>query len=175
MPPWMLHGAFSVGAEGEACTNNVAVEDKEVHRIFKKENSMKRCFTITLALVFVFVGATLSQAALKAGTMQLKAGDEVYVCGCGEKCPCLTMSKKPGQCTCAKDLVKGKVSKVAKGKATVMMPDGKEQMFPMKGKYVCACGPKCDCDTVSQAPGKCACGKELKEYGAKAKGAKKAM
>ena len=29
--------------------------------------------------------------------------------------------------------------------------------------YTCDCGKKCDCDTVATQPGKCPCGKELRE------------
>ena len=41
----------------------------------------------------------------------------------------------------------------------------KQQLVAFKttGKYACACGPKCDCDTISQKAAKCACGKEMKE------------
>ena len=122
---------------------------------------MKKVLVISLAILVGLVMTGISFAALKNGQMQLKVGDEVYVCGCGEGCPCLTMSKNPGKCTCDKDLVKGKVTKVDKGKATVMV-NGKERVFPTKGKYACACGPKCNCDTISQSPGKCGCGVEMK-------------
>jgi len=30
-----------------------------------------------------------------------------------------------------------------------------------KIRYVCHCGPDCDCGTVSDEPGKCACGEYL--------------
>ncbi|MGZ3593637.1 MAG: hypothetical protein ACXU9G_02720 [Syntrophales bacterium] len=122
---------------------------------------MKKILVIGMAILLCLVMTGISFAALKNGQMKLKVGDEVYVCGCGESCPCLTMSKSPGKCTCGKDLVKGEVTKVEKGKATVMV-NGKEQVFPTKGKYACACGPKCNCDTISQSPGKCGCGSEMK-------------
>jgi len=122
---------------------------------------MKKALVISLAIILGLVMTGISFAALKNGQMQLKVGDEVYVCGCGEGCPCLTMSKNPGKCVCDKDLVKSKVTKVEKGKATVMV-NGKEQVFPTKGKYACACGPKCNCDTISQSPGKCSCGVDMK-------------
>jgi hypothetical protein len=122
---------------------------------------MKKALVIGMAILLGLVMNGISFAALKNGEMQLKVGDEVYVCGCGESCPCLTMSKSPGKCSCDKDLVKSKVTKVEKGKATVMV-NGKEQVFPTKGKYACACGAGCNCDTISQSPGKCGCGKEMK-------------
>jgi hypothetical protein len=125
---------------------------------------MKKALVIGMAILLGLVMTGISFAALKNGQMQLKVGDEVYVCGCGEGCPCLTMSKNPGKCTCDKDLVKSKVTKVEKGKATVMV-NGKERVFPTTGKYACACGPKCNCDTISQSPGKCSCGVEMKPVG----------
>ena len=82
---------------------------------------MKKALVIGMAILLGLVMTGISFAALKNGQMQLKVGDEVYVCGCGEGCPCLTMSKNPGKCTCDKDLVKSKVTKVEKGKATVMV------------------------------------------------------
>lgn len=120
---------------------------------------MKRILAIGLALVFVFVAASLSFAAVVNGKIDVKKGDEVYVCGC-EKCPCMTMSRSAGKCSCGKDLVKGTVAKVEKGKAYVMV-DGKEKAFKTTGKYVCPCGAGCPCDTISQKPGKCGCGKDL--------------
>jgi hypothetical protein len=126
---------------------------------------MKKALVISLAVLFSLVMVGASFAALKNGQLQLKVGDEIYVCGCGEGCPCLYMSKNPGKCSCGKDLVKGKVTKVEKDKVTVMV-NGKEQVFPTKGKYACACGPKCNCDTISQSPGKCGCGVEMKAVGA---------
>ena len=122
---------------------------------------MKKALAVSIAILLCLVMAGISYAALEKGKMKLNVGDEVYVCGCGDSCPCLTMSKAPGKCSCGKDMVKAKVTKVEKGKATVMA-NGKEQVFPTKGKYACACGPECKCDTISQGPGKCGCGNEMK-------------
>jgi hypothetical protein len=36
-------------------------------------------------------------------------------------------------------------------------------MVSLKGKYVCACGPDCQCGAISDKPGKCGCGKEMKQ------------
>ena len=76
---------------------------------------MKRLFVLACAVVFAFVFIGTAAADKK---ITFKKGDEVYVCGCGEDCPCLTMSKKPGKCACGKDLVKTTIDKVAKGKLT---------------------------------------------------------
>lgn len=96
-------------------------------------------------------------------TMTLKVGDEIYACNCGDECPCKTMSSNAGKCTCGKEMVKAKVTKVEGGMA-MLMADGwpKERAFPTTGKYMCACGPECKCNTISQNPGKCTCGKEMK-------------
>jgi len=122
---------------------------------------MKRWF-VTLFALMTLVMAGSALAAVESGKLSLKAGDVVYVCGCGEGCPCGTISRKEGKCTCDKALVKGKVTKV-KGAVAVIKFNGKEQSFKTNGTYQCACGPKCDCDTISQKPGKCGCGKELQK------------
>ena len=121
---------------------------------------MKRSLAVSFALIFALIAATAAFAETH-GKMNLKVGDEVYVCGCGEGCPCMTMSMKEGKCACGKDLVKGQVTKVSKGKAYVMV-NGKEQAFKTTGKYMCACGAGCNCNTISQKPGQCACGKDMK-------------
>jgi len=118
---------------------------------------MKKAFLLACLVIFalVFVGTVCGDAKIP-----FKKGDEVYVCGCGSGCPCLTMSKKPGKCGCGKDLVKTKIDKVAEGEAYVTV-EGKTLVFKTTGKYVCACGAGCDCDTISQQPGQCSCGKPL--------------
>jgi hypothetical protein len=72
---------------------------------------------LILAIVFALAFATLAFAAKTR--MSAKVGDELYVCACGEGCPCDTMSRNAGQCSCGKDMVKTKVTKVEKGKITV--------------------------------------------------------
>ncbi|WP_298432486.1 hypothetical protein [Geobacter sp.] len=96
-----------------------------------------------------------------AGAGGFRVGEEIYVCGCGAKCPCDEVALKGGKCTCGKDLVKAKVTGVAKGKVVVTV-EGKERTFKTVGKYACAC-ERCGCKTVSQAAGKCPCGKAMKE------------
>ena len=123
---------------------------------------MKRVFSVMLIAVLTLMLCSICLAELKGGRIDLKVGDEVYACGCGEGCPCYTLSRSPGKCTCGNDLVKTKVSKVEADKAYVSIK-GKDIGFPMVGKYACPCGAGCNCDTISQAPGKCACGKDLKK------------
>jgi hypothetical protein len=121
---------------------------------------MKKALSVTVMVLFTLVTISAAFAEVENGKISLKVGDEVYVCNCGVKCPCETMSRKEGKCSCGADLVKGTVTKVEKGKAMVMV-DGKERSFKTTGKYTCACGGGCPCDTISQKPGKCACGKDL--------------
>jgi hypothetical protein len=96
-----------------------------------------------------------------AGEFPVKTGDKVYVCACGEKCDCGTISKKSGKCGCGRDLVETTVTKVEEGSFTATV-DGKERTFKTTAKYVCGCGESCDCYTMSNKPGKCACGMDLK-------------
>ncbi len=120
---------------------------------------------LILAVMLTLALATLAFA--DKTKMTAKVGDMLYVCGCGEGCPCDTMSRNPGQCTCGKDLVKTKVTKVEKGKITV---ESRKKPFISVAKYACACGPECKCDTISQNPGNCSCGKPMKLVEVKAKG-----
>jgi hypothetical protein len=113
-----------------------------------------------LAFLVVFVAVAMAVVAFAAsnGVMDVKPGDEIYVCACGEACPCDTMSRNPGKCSCGKDLIKVKVTKVENGMVYV---DGGKKAYKQTGKYTCACGPACKCDTVSQNPGKCTCGQDM--------------
>ena len=119
-----------------------------------------------LVLMIAFSLALSTLAFADKTRMKAKVGDEIYVCACGEGCPCDMMSRNPGQCTCGKDMVKTKVTKVEKGKITV---ESRGKPFKSKGKYACACGADCKCDTVSQNPGNCTCGKKMVEVVAKVK------
>jgi hypothetical protein len=131
---------------------------KDVGNLLPEGGNMKRLFVLACAVVFAFVFIGTAAADKK---IAFKKGDEVYVCGCAAGCPCLTMSKKTAKCGCGKDLVQTTIDKVVKGKAYVTV-DGKTLIFKTTGKYVCACGAGCDCGTISQKPGECACGKPMK-------------
>ena len=124
----------------------------------------RRSLVWTLFIVSaVFILTTGSFA--DAPKMDLKAGDEVYVCNCGPGCDCMTMSKKPGNCTCNKPMVQAKVDHMEGTLAVMKIPEGDSfrlQPFNTQGKYFCACGSGCDCNTISQKPGKCVCGNEMK-------------
>ena len=71
--------------------------------------------------------------------MDLKVGEEVYVCNCGPSCPCNTMSMKEGNCTCGNKMVKAKVTKVEKDVAYVQAEGWeKARRFQDPGEiYVC--------------------------------------
>lgn len=116
-----------------------------------------------MGVMFTLVAGTLVFAGDKS-TMELKVGDEIFACNCGDECPCKTMSSNAGNCTCGKEMVKAKVVKIDGGIAMLKAPDWpKERSFPTTGKYMCACGPDCNCNTIAQNPGKCTCGKEMKQ------------
>ena len=117
---------------------------------------------LILMIVFTLTFATFAFA--DKTRMKAKVGDELYVCACGEGCPCDSMSRNAGQCTCGKDMVKTKVTKVENGRITV---ESRAKPFISKGKYACDCGPACKCDTISQNPGNCTCGKKMMEVKAK--------
>lgn len=115
-----------------------------------------------IALV-VAIGLAFSVAAFADKDLPVyKKGETVYVCSCGAGCDCLTVARKEGKCSCSKALEKAKIDKVANGKIFVKVK-GKELTFPVKAKYACACGEGCNCGTISQKPGNCACGNEMKK------------
>ena len=123
---------------------------------------MKRSLYIVLftLLSLMMVGVAF---AATPGQMDLKVGEEVYVCNCGPSCPCHTMSMKEGNCTCGNKMVKAKVTKVEKDMAYVQAEGWeKARGVNTQGKYMCACGPSCNCGTISQNPGKCVCGNDMK-------------
>ena len=123
---------------------------------------MKKSLVFVMAAMMLVSVTALGSGAEKS-RMDLKVGDEVYVCNCGEACPCNTMSNNPGQCTCGKDLIKAEAVKVGEGTVDFMAEGWeKARAFKTVGKYSCACGPACPCNTISQNPGKCTCGVEMK-------------
>jgi len=123
---------------------------------------MKRALVV-FSMVFVMAMVAFSLAAEK-GKLDLKVGDERYVCNCGEKCACNMISMSQGKCTCGSDMVKAKVVKVETGKASFKAEGWqKERSFKTIGKYACNCSPDCKCGTISQNPGKCTCGSEMKK------------
>ena len=116
-------------------------------------------------LISLFVASLLLVAVVAFADKTVpvyKKGDSVFVCQCGDGCPCKTMARKEGKCSCGKELVKGVVSNVEGDKLVVTVGD-KNLNFPATAKFACACGEGCNCGTISQKPGKCVCGTEMKE------------
>jgi len=122
---------------------------------------MKKLVLVVMALSLVVAAAGLVFADKGGkGMFGAKAGDEIYVCGCGEGCKCGTMANKEGECTCGKTMVKTTVTKVEKGMVHYKV-DGKELSAPQQGKFMCGCGEGCNCGFISQKEGKCSCGKDM--------------
>lgn len=124
---------------------------------------MKRALYAVMIMVLAIGLVTAALAGAKS-KIELKSGDEVYACNCGEKCPCQTMSRNAGNCTCGKEMVKATVVKT-EGNTALLKSAGweKERLFTTTAKYACACGESCKCDTISQNPGKCTCGAEMEK------------
>lgn len=121
---------------------------------------MKKFVLLVISMLFVLSAAGLCLAdKVTKGTFDAKAGDTIYVCGCGVGCDCGSLAKKEGKCGCGKELVKTTVTKVEKDKVFYKL-DGKELSASTKGKYACGCGD-CNCGSISQKPGKCGCGKDM--------------
>jgi hypothetical protein len=118
--------------------------------------------SIVLSLALAVAGLAFAAEAQKTN---LKVGDTYYVCGCPPGC-CETISSQPGNCDCKKPLVKATVAKIEDGKAWFKLEgQEKEKAFKTAGLYVCDCPASCKCNTISDKPGKCGCGKEMKKLG----------
>ena len=124
---------------------------------------MKKTLLVVLGMVLALGLIAVAYADLKS-KMELKAGDEVYACNCGQACNCDTLSHNPGKCTCGKDMVKAAVIKVDESTALLKASGWeKERTFKTAGQYACACGEACKCGSISQNPGKCTCGTDMQK------------
>jgi hypothetical protein len=123
----------------------------------------KSIFLLATVLILAMVAVVAIAFAANPKPV-FKVGETVYACNCPEGCPCQTISKHQGKCPCGTEMVKATVEKVEKGKV-VLKAEGweKPRTYSTIAKYACNCGPKCDCDTISQQAGKCPCGAEMKE------------
>jgi hypothetical protein len=122
---------------------------------------MKKTVLLVMSMLFVLATVGLVFAAKgPTGKFEAKAGDTIYVCGCGESCDCGSLSKKEGTCGCGKELVKTTVTKVEKGKVFYKL-DGKVLSASTKGAFACGCGDGCNCGSISQKAGKCGCDKDM--------------
>jgi len=144
---------------------------------------MKTMNSVTFVTALVCSVLLVSCASTTSGSKAAKAG-ALYVCGCGPDCKCTTVAVKPGKRHCGKDLVAVHPLKVeddsvlacscgADCKCTLDASDptkcgcGKPvRKVSLKGSglYYCACGGGC-CVTISDKPGKCKCGMDLKKAG----------
>ncbi len=114
-------------------------------------------FLLAIPLILLI----LSQAASRAESrMELRAGDEVYACSSVPECGFGTLSRVSNVCGCGRNLVKARVVEVEGEKATLVV-DGRAKAFRTVGRYACDCRENCGCGTISQRPGKCACGRIL--------------
>lgn len=120
---------------------------------------MKNVF-IALSVTLMLLVAVVAFA--DKSVPSFKKGDAVFACTCGDSCACKTISRKEGKCGCGSALGKGVVSSANSNEITVKVGD-KNFHFPAKAKYTCACGDGCKCGTISQKPGKCGCGSEMKK------------
>ena len=142
------------------------------------------CKTLTLfaALALFAVGCASTAGETGGAATESKKAPYGYryVCNCGPDCKCGSNADKSGNCTCGKPMALKKVLALqeksylvcgcADCKCDALDPKdpkkcscGKPLMaFPRKGAYSCAC-PGCDCDMQANVPGKCVCGKELKQ------------
>ncbi len=117
---------------------------------------MKRACFAWIILLIVMGSYPNSSASDKY--MDIQTGDELYACNCGKDCGCHSMAKVPGNCTCGKEMVKARVVKAGGGTA-ILISDvwGRMRIFKMIGNYSCE-----KCGMVSQEPGNCCCGEEMK-------------
>jgi len=138
---------------------------------------MKKTLIFLIALTFII--GTVSISAAKKGRDGKRSG--YYVCNCGPECKCDSISKKPGKCTCGKEMTKMHLLAIEGDTALFctcgggceckINPDDKTKCgcgnpvktVSLKGKYVCACGADCKCAAISDKPGKCKCGNEMKK------------
>ena len=117
---------------------------------------------VLLALPLAIAGLAFAAEAEKSN---LKVGESYFVCNCPTEC-CETISSKEGECGCSKPLVKATVTRIENGKA-YFKAEGwqKEKVFQTAGLYVCDCPAGCKCNAISDKPGKCGCGKEMRKLG----------
>lgn len=135
---------------------------------------------LMIALAIVLAGATFAWTAEEKEARS----DVLYYCNCGPECKCNSVSTTPGKCKCGVDMKWGHVVKVEGNEALVCTCaegckcQGLDPKDPTKcscgnpikridlkgtGISFCNCGGSCHCNTVSDKPGKCKCGMDLKK------------
>ena len=132
---------------------------------------------LAVACTFFLVSCASTPASLK----EAKVG-VLYLCGCGADCQCVKIAVKSGKCGCGKEMVavhplklegdmvlacscSGDCKCAFDAKDPAKCGCGKPiRKVALKGSglYYCACGGTC-CVTISDKPGMCKCGKDLKK------------
>ena len=136
--------------------------------------------------VFLFVICSLFVmfAYMETASTEEQRSDVLYTCDCGPQCKCNSVSTKPGKCSCGQPMKWGHVLKTEGNEAILCTCkegckcSGFDPKDPTKcscgnpvkranlkgtGIYFCNCAGSCTCNTVSDKPGKCKCGMELKK------------
>lgn len=134
--------------------------------------------------ILVFSLLLVGSGAIQSPAADADRHDVLYTCACGPSCNCNTVSTKPGKCACDKELKWGHVLKIEGNEAILCQCGegcqcgGLDAKDPSKcvcgnpvkrvslegtGIYFCNCGASCFCNTVSDQPGKCRCGMDLKK------------
>lgn len=151
---------------------------------------MKRMYhlLICICITMLCAGNVLATSAQPADTAHNQKDSErhdvLYSCACDDNCNCGSVSTKPGKCKCGVDMKWGHVLKIESDDAILCQCGegckcgGLDAKDPTKcvcgnpvkrvslagtGIYFCNCGSSCYCNTVSDKPGKCRCGMELKK------------
>lgn len=125
--------------------------------------------SLAAIVAFVCVGYVMAGGVEK---LELKAGQKYFVANCGKEYRCNAVSTIPGKCPCGKDMVEAtavKVDPIRTWRIPVTVEGGTarfkaegwatEREFDIIAKYRCATGR---CKMISQIPGKCACGEDMK-------------
>ncbi len=139
---------------------------------------------IHLLLVAGLLAVLAGCAGMTTSGTEEARQDVLYSCACGPECTCGSVSTKPGNCTCGKPMKWGHVVWVEGDEAILCQCaegcscQGLNPTDPAKcacgkpvkrvslkgtGIYFCNCGGACGCNTVSDQPGPCKCGMELKQ------------
>jgi len=137
---------------------------------------MKKIIVFIIAMFIIGSAVQAEGPAVK--------GTDVYACDCEEGCPCPSPFLEPGTCDCGLEFAKMRVLKIDGGTAHLCKCDddkcpcsfdpadpkkcgcgARVKEISTKGKYLCACGPGCRCNSVSEREGKSPCGVPMKKGG----------
>jgi hypothetical protein len=76
---------------------------------------------LTVACILIAAGAARAggEQTARLGETEVKKGEKVHVCGCGQGCTCGSIQAGPGTCACHKPLVAATVLEVRGGRIHV--------------------------------------------------------